>query len=295
MSTLLDKLRGKPRKEIVDKLKDKYRLLIINDDTLEEKVSFVLSPMNVFIWGGIVVISLIVAVISLVAFTPLREYIPGYADLDMKKRATEALLKADSLEELSDKMSLYLKNLQSVIDGNPVALHQNLDSSDVSDYKKVQNTKSEEDSLLRNLVEVEDSYNIQSDVSEQESSSLLKMYFFPPVKGVVTSSFNAEEKHFGVDVVASKDEAIKSVADGTVVSASWTAEAGHVIQIQHNFNLLSVYKHNSVLLKKQGDKVKAGDAVAIIGNSGEMTTGPHVHFEMWLEGQAVDPKNFIVF
>lgn len=294
MASLLDKFRGKGRQEIVEKLKDKYRLLIINDENLEEKLSFVLSPMNVFVWGGLSIITLITLVIMTVAFTPLREYIPGYSDLDMKKKATTALLKADSLQDVANKMDIYIQNIQSVINGDPVALRSNLDSLKNVDYKKIENIPTEEDSLLRNLVEVEDSYNI-SENDEEENTSLSKIFFFPPIKGIVTSGFDEDERHFGVDIVSGKDESIKSIAEGTVISAAWTAEAGHVIQIQHSFNLISVYKHNSILLKKEGDKVKAGDAIAIIGNSGELTTGPHVHFEMWLEGHPVDPTRFIVF
>lgn len=294
MASLFDKFRGKPRKEIVERLKDKYRLLIINDESLEEKFSFILSPMNVFVWGGVSAIGLIILVITTIAFTPLREYIPGYSDLDMKKKATEALLRADSLQDVANKMDIYIQNIQSVINGNPLSLKDNLDSLKNVDYKKIENTPTEEDSLLRNLVELEDSYNI-SETKDEDKSSLSKIFLFPPIKGIVTSNFDEEENHFGIDIVAGKDESVKCIADGTVISAAWTAEAGHVIQIQHNFNLISVYKHNSLLLKKEGEKVKAGDAIAIIGNSGELTTGPHVHFEMWLEGHPVDPKRFIVF
>lgn len=293
LASLIDKFRGKPRKEIVEKLKDKYRLLIINDDNLEEKFSFVLSPLNVFVWGGFTAISLIILVILVIAFTPLREYIPGYADLDMKKKATQALLRADSLQEVANYMDVYIQNIQGIINGDPIALKANIDSLKKLDYKKIENVPTKEDSLLRNLVELEDSYNI-SEADQESVTSLSKIYFFPPVKGVITASFDEEEKHFGVDIVSGKDEAIKCIADGTVISAAWTAEYGHVIKVQHSFNLISVYKHNSLLLKKEGDKVRAGDAISIIGNSGELTTGPHVHFEMWLEGKAVDPKKFMV-
>ncbi len=291
---LLHKVKGKPRKEIVQKLKLKYRLLIINDENLEEKFSFLLSPMNVFIWGGTISISIIIIIILTIAFTPLREYIPGYSDINTKRNAAKAVLKADSLEQKLYQLDLYIKNIQSIINGEPILLTQSTHPDSLKpEYKNLEAKSSKEDSLLRNLVEIEDSYNVNS--SSEVEQTLSKLFLFPPLKGVITSGFDKNEKHFGIDIVASKNEAVKSIADGTVIISSWTSESGYIIQVQHAFNMISVYKHNSMLLKKEGERVKAGEAIAIIGNTGELTTGPHVHFEIWLEGKPVDPQKLIVF
>jgi murein DD-endopeptidase MepM/ murein hydrolase activator NlpD len=121
------------------------------------------------------------------------------------------------------------------------------------------------------------------------------VFFFPPLRGIVTTTFDRSEGHYGIDVVTKADAAVKSCLDGTVTLASWTTDAGHVIQVQHRYNLVSLYKHNSTLLRKVGDRVKAGEAIAIVGNSGELTTGPHLHFELWLNGEPVDPQAYMVF
>ena len=145
--------------------------------------------------------------------------------------------------------------------------------------------------MLREYVEREDSYSLTDD---KENISK-QIYFFAPLKGTITNEFDPSKEHFGIDVVAPKDEAIKATLDGTVVFAEWTVETGYVIQLQHANNIVSNYKHNSVLLKKVGDEVKAGDVIAIIGNSGELSSGPHLHFELWKEGKPINPKEFINF
>ena len=154
--------------------------------------------------------------------------------------------------------------------------------------------KAKEDSLLRDYVEREDSYSLKA-TSASSSSSESRLYYFTPLKGTVTNTFNQAEAHFGVDIVAPKNEAIKAALDGTVIFADWTVETGYVIQLQHKNNITSIYKHNSVLLKEVGQRVKAGEAIAIIGNTGKLSSGPHLHFELWKEGKAIDPMQFINF
>jgi murein DD-endopeptidase MepM/ murein hydrolase activator NlpD len=152
-----------------------------------------------------------------------------------------------------------------------------------------------EDSLLRVQIEAEGLYNLSVVDTKNDKDNLTRLHFFPPLKGVVTNPFNAKSGHLGIDVVAPPNEVIVAIADGTVTLSSWTLETGYVIQIQHQNNLISAYKHNSKLLKQSGAQVKAGEAIAIIGNSGELTTGPHLHFEMWHNGTPINPEQYIVF
>jgi murein DD-endopeptidase MepM/ murein hydrolase activator NlpD len=156
-------------------------------------------------------------------------------------------------------------------------------------------TRSEEDSLLRLQMESRDRFEL-IDADEKAFSSGIGSYsFFAPVKGSIVTQFNPAQKHYGIDIVAGPDEVIKSALDGTVVIANFTAETGYVIGVQHSNNLFTLYKHNSALLKSLGDYVRAGEVIAIIGNTGELTTGPHLHFELWFNGSPVDPKDYIAF
>jgi len=289
------------RKKLRNRLQTRYRLVVMNDETFKERASLLLTPLNVIVLGGATVIFLIVLVTYLIAFTPLREYVPGYADVNLRRQVFENTLRADSLENELLLKDLYLQNLNNVIAGEtPVQRAQQPDTS--KDYSAIEFNISEQDSLLRAMVEQEERYNIQ-DLSLVLSASGQPMYqnntrnlfFFAPVKGEVTSGFDVREKHYAVDVVAKENEPIKATLDGTVILSTWTYDAGHIIGIQHSGNLMSLYKHCSVLLKKTGKSVKAGEVIAVVGNSGELTTGPHLHFELWFNGHAVDPQEHIVF
>ena len=172
------------------------------------------------------------------------------------------------------------------------------DNSTKKDFKNVSLDKSALETKLRNEVEnMSKEYLavLKTDISSSQTSSLKNFFFFTPVKGVLTNLFNISEKHFGVDIVAQKGESIKAVLDGTVIFSQWTLENGWIIALQHTQNVISIYKHNSTLLKKEGSIVKAGEPIAIIGNSGENTTGTHLHFELWFNGVPVNPKEYISF
>ncbi len=284
----------KPRQRIYKKLRNKYRLVVMNDETLEERTSFRLAPMNVFVSVGIIFIILITATIYLIAFTGLREYIPGYADPGMKRKVFQLNLKADSLQRVLDSYDLYLNNIKNVMSGKTEGKPENKSNTSIqAKYDTLRNLpKSREDSLFRLEMERQDRETLKG---AAEKNGIGIFFFFSPVKGTITSGFDVREKHYGVDIVAPENEAIKAASDGTVVFANFTTETGYVIAIQHGNNLLSMYKHNSSLLKKTGDSVKAGDAIAIIGNTGEHTTGPHLHFELWYNGTPVDPQKYITF
>jgi murein DD-endopeptidase MepM/ murein hydrolase activator NlpD len=165
-------------------------------------------------------------------------------------------------------------------------------------YAAIEFENSEQDSLLRAMVEEEERYNIQNiqfGAKQSMEMNIRDIFFFAPLKGDITAGFDSKEQHYAVDIVAKENEPIKSCLDGTVIFSSWTYDSGHVVAIQHSSNLTSFYKHCSVLLKKTGESVKAGEVVAIVGNSGELTTGPHLHFELWFNGRAVNPEDYIVF
>lgn len=285
----------KKKARIFKKLKDKYRLVILNESTFEESLSYRLSPLNVFTLVAALSIILISFVIILMAFTPLREYIPGYTDVRLRKNLTEQIILTDSLERKMQQNQRFIKNVQLILRGeNPDSL---LDEDIQIQEEPVELQgiqKSKQDSLLREFVEREDSYSLEVH-PDQDDLPPSQIYFFPPLQGPITNGYNAAQNHFGIDIVAPKDEAIKAALDGTVIFAGWTMETGNVIQLQHANNLITVYKHNSVLLKDMGDRVSAGEPIAIVGNSGELSSGPHLHFEIWQNGIALNPEEYITF
>ncbi|WP_298792824.1 M23 family metallopeptidase [uncultured Allomuricauda sp.] len=284
----------KKRKEIKRKLLHKYRLVILNESTFEEKISFKLSRLNVFVTGTLFIIVLIGLTTLIIAFTPLREYIPGYSSTRLKRQATELTYKTDSLVTVLNYTNRYLDNVRLVLRGDIENNEVNRDSL-FEKYKldpsSVDLTPIRQDLLLREEVELEDKYNLfERDV--ENVGTLL----FSPVSGTLSQRYDPENKHYAVDVVAPKDTPVKSIGDGTVLFSEWTAETGYVIIIEHrDNNLTSVYKHNGSLSKVQGDLVKAGEIIASIGNTGELTTGPHLHFELWRKGKPVNPLNYIDF
>jgi murein DD-endopeptidase MepM/ murein hydrolase activator NlpD len=288
--------RKQKRKELVSKLKLKYRLVILNDETFEEKASLKLSPLNVFIVVGSLALFLITSTIYIIAFTPLREYIPGYADVGMRRNLLNLTLKADSLEKESQLKETYILNIKNVINGNINADKSANPKDTTNKYVNISSKPSEQDLAFREEIEdQEKSYSLKVNENSNNRNDISSFFFFVPIKGMVTASFNERENHYGVDVAAQKDEAVKVVLDGTVIFSQWSAKTGHTLQIQHSNNLISVYKHNSALLKKEGDRVSAGDPVAIVGNSGELTSGPHLHFELWYNGAPVNPQDYINF
>jgi murein DD-endopeptidase MepM/ murein hydrolase activator NlpD len=285
----------KANKRIYRKLRNKFRLVVMNDETFEEKISIRLSPLNVFVSIGSVLISLITLIIYIIAFTPLREYIPGYADVSMKRRLISLSLKADSLASQVQTQETYMHNLAGVMEGKAGKDTTTTQPSSVRYDTLHESGISEEDSILRTRIESRDRFDLAISPPKAFSSSISSFYFFTPVKGTVTSAFDPRQKHFGVDVVATPDEAIKATLDGTVILADWTSDAGYVIGVQHSNNLFSIYKHNSALLKSPGSFVKAGEVIAFIGNTGEFTSGPHLHFELWYNGNPVNPEDYMPF
>lgn len=281
------------KKRFLKRLKNKFRLVILNDTTFEEKLSFRLSPLNVFlllISGSVLLITVVTIII---AFTPLREFIPGYTDVTLRQNLTNMVLKVDSLENDLSVKQHYINNIRLIMQGqvpNDTISNQN---GLAPQYDEDARTISKEDSLFRDFVEKEDAFNINTNKLSKGNTLLSGTYFFTPLNGIVTGGFEPKKDHYGIDIVAPENEAIKATLKGVVVFTGWTAETGHVISLQHENNLISIYKHNSVLMKEIGDQVNAGDAIAIIGNSGELTNGPHLHFELWHDGVAINPETYL--
>ncbi len=287
----------KKEKGFLRKMLNKYRLVILNDDTFEEKLNVRLTRFNVFLIAGTIGLLLIIGTIYLIAFTPLREYIPGYADFNTRKVLRELSLRADSLERNLRQKDLFIMNIRNIVEGRDLLEEIPDTVSDPQAFMIEELPRSREDSLLRAEMELtaqfENNYwgfNGMPISRQPESFS-----FFPPLSGMISSHFNPSKGHYGVDVVADHDAVIKATMEGTVIIATFTLETGYTIGIQHGQNIISIYKHNSRLLKEQGSKVEAGEAIAIIGDTGLYSTGTHLHFELWFNGSPVNPTDFIVF
>jgi len=285
--------KEKPRKKIVKKLLHKYRLVILNEDTFEEKLSFKLNRLNVFVFTTLLAMFLVAITTVIIAFTPLREYIPGYSSTELKRQATELNYKTDSLQMVVEMNERYLASIKKVLTGDLEIEQINKDSilnESFIDPRMVDLSPSRTDSILREQVAQEDKYSIF-----EFSSNMITSVLFPPIKGLVSDGYDLQAKHYGVDITAPENSPVKATADGTVIFAEWTLQTGYVLIIEHQNNLISVYKHNATISKQQGDLVKAGEVIATIGNTGSLTTGVHLHFELWSNGYPVNPTLFIDF
>jgi murein DD-endopeptidase MepM/ murein hydrolase activator NlpD len=290
----MEKPKGK--RKFIDKLKDRYRLVILNESTLEDVWYAVLSRFNVMVWLGFIGILLVAMGIVLVSFTPLREYIPGYPDGNIRWLYLQNAIKMDSLEQQINIRDQYIENIRFILRGKETLSY--MDNTDsLPQTTNIDHENIAFDSLLGMQLQDEDRYNVTTSIfqPEQEKFEINKLHFFCPLKGTITNLYDARGNHYGIDIVSNLNEPILSVLDGTVIMAGWTLEAGYVIQVQHNNDLISIYKHNSQLLKRMGDRVRSGEVLAIIGNTGEYTTGPHLHFELWHRGKPLNPRDYIVF
>jgi murein DD-endopeptidase MepM/ murein hydrolase activator NlpD len=286
----------KKKKKLIHRLNNKYRLIIYNDKTFEELFWVRLSRLNLFTIIGISAIALIIIVIIVIAYTPIREFIPGYPNGEMTSKIKLNSIKVDSLESEIQKRDKYFDNLKMIIEGKDIddKIHSYTKDTNFKS-KNISFKKSKVDSVFRNQVEASEKFNLLLFDGKRNNDDFNSLHFFTPLKGLVTNHFNLSENHYGVDVVSKPDEVISATLDGTITLSSWTLETGYIIEIQHSANLISVYKHLSQRLKEVGSKVKAGEAIAIIGNSGELSSGPHLHFELWRNGIPLNPENYIMF
>ena len=285
-------VKKKRHKAFWSNIKFKYKLTIINENTLEEVVGLRVSKLN-----GISVLLSVLTVLFLVAsviiaFTPLRNYLPGYMNSEIRAQVVENALRVDSLQQLVDRQNLYIMNIQDIFSGTiRVDTVHNLDSlTTVRADSWMERTQREAE--VRKQYEETEKYNLTSITARPDIEGLI---FYRPTRGMITEKFDADRKHYGTDIAANPGESVLATLDGTVILSTYTAETGYVIEVQHNQDFISVYKHCSSLLKREGDTVQAGEAIALVGNSGQLTTGPHLHFELWHKGRAVNPEQYIVF
>jgi len=276
----------------VQRWRNKFRFVILNDDTFEELLTLKLSPLNIFVFSVVTIVSTIALTTTVIAFTPLKELIPGYASSKLRREAIELALTTDSLTAAIDRNERYIQGVQRILQGEVIdTVLQKLETDTSSNSAEiVLSDPSAQDSAFREWVEEENAFTLNQGGAELGIPQLIS-----PLDGIITSEFDKATNHFAVDIAAASNTPVKTCYEGTVVFADWTSETGNIIIVQHENNLLSAYKHNSALLKEVGEFVRSGEAIAIIGNSGENSTGPHLHFELWFEGAPIDPQNFIKF
>jgi murein DD-endopeptidase MepM/ murein hydrolase activator NlpD len=275
-------------------LKNKYRLVILNDNTFGERFSLRLSPLSLIVGALAITILMTTLVTSLVAFTPLREYIPGYGNIAERKQILDLTSKADSIEELIAARDVYINNVLNVLKDSLEKRSDKPKKDTTGKYAKIDIGPGKADREFREDYE-ENKNNSIATLSNPRLKGLAELVFFTPVKGMVIAPYNIKEEHFGVDVVTKEDELVKTVLDGTVVFTGFSAQDGYVVQVQHSNNLTSIYKHNSEILKKTGEHVKSGDPVSVVGNTGERSKGPHLHFELWYNGIPINPQDCVAF
>jgi murein DD-endopeptidase MepM/ murein hydrolase activator NlpD len=283
--------QNKIKKKFFRKIKDQYRLIIYNDTTFQSVWSMKLSRLKVFTITSLLSAVIVVLVILLIATTGLREYIPGYPKAEYRQMLVRTALQVDSLEAELQKRDDFFSGIRAIISGE--APEDNLIVETEVEPNEIEFGEFNHDSVFQDKLLAE-----QLSLSMKDNGinpGLSQIHFFVPLEGVVSNHFDAGSDHFGVDLVSGPNARIYSVLGGTVIFAGWTLETGYVMYIQHEANLISVYKHNAELLKSTGEMVSAGETIAIVGNSGELTTGPHLHFELWHEGKPLNPEQYIDF
>ena len=271
-----------------------FRLAFIDNKTHQHLVTLNFTRTTFFITVVTILVVLCAAIYSIIAFTPVRTFIPGYPDARSKRAAIQNAITIDSLENVIFRWELYSENLRRAVEGvEPVKIDSLIKAQNTSRAESLDMDKiARQDSLLREQVKEEEQFGI-SDRGRRDLP-IEGLHFFTPLKGVVSQGYDPVI-HPYIDLAAPEGSVVKATLDGTVIFAGWSDDAGHTIQIQHDGDIVSIYKHNDKLLKKTGDKVTAGTPIALVGNTGELTTGDHLHFELWHKGQTVDPTLYIKF
>tara|TARA_B100000575_G_scaffold282459_1_gene274165 strand:+ start:8511 stop:9368 length:858 start_codon:yes stop_codon:yes gene_type:complete len=282
----------KKKNTLIDKLSERFHILLVNEKTLEKKKIFSSSTINMAISSLIGFLLILSLTFLLIYFTPLKEYFRGYTSVELRENSIENSMKLDSLEQLYIIQRNYIKSLKDLLSGNisfeELDITSQINNENMRELEIIDTNT--EDSILRVIVEEEDKYNA-FDIQGERFTSVL----FPPVKGGLSSEFDEENKHYGVDIIMPENSPVHSISEGVVVFSEWTSATGFVIIIEHLNGLTSIYKHNSSITKNQGDIVETGEIIAFTGNTGELTTGPHLHFELWYKGEPVDPESYIEF
>lgn len=298
---------GDDDRSLMEKLRDKYRLVIMNDETFEEVSSLKLSPLAVYAFVSTLIVGTAIGVTLLIVYTPLKRYIPGYGDYQRDTEVRTLTAKVRDMEVEMEAVRRYNDNIRNILNGDLSAMSRE------SAEQQGQLTN-QEDTLPMNVDRIPEDDELRAAVAKGSVTSqpataannavstpanrdvpLEKVYFVPPVTGMVTARFDMAKSHFGIDIGAAHNTPIKVAADGVVISSGYTVETGYSIAVQHPNNVVTMYKHNSVLYKKEGTPVKAGEAIALMGNTGEASSGPHLHFEIWHRGRPINPEDYIHF
>lgn len=277
-----------------DNKRTNFRLAIMDDKSHEQLLTLHFTRTGAFVAIVTVMVMFCAIIYSIIAYTPVRTFIPGYPDALSKRAAIQNAIKVDSLESVIFRWELYSENLKRVIAGEEAVKIDSilLNSAKASDGSADISSLLKKDSVLRQTVMEEEQFNISA--RSHRDLPIEGVLFFTPLKGVVSQGYDPAI-HPYIDITAPAGSVVKAALDGTVIFAGWSDDAGHTIQIQHDGDIVSIYKHNEKLLKKTGDKVAAGAPIALVGNTGEMTTGTHLHFELWHKGETVDPTKYISF
>ncbi len=292
---------NKEDKKWKEKLKDDYRLVIMNHETFEEVGSYKLSLLNVYVIASSIIVLVALMIIGLIIFTPIKRYIPGYGDVKEHAELMRINEQMQLMEEELVAQRAYTENFRRILVGNTEFSEFEEEEADAKVPDSLLSVERiEEDEVLRKEIEAGELTQEQQLLKQTANISpkeipLEQLYFIPPISGVVSAGYQPDIQHYGTDILAPKNTPVKAALDGYVFMSDWTLETGHTIGVQHAYNLISFYKHNSALLKESGDFVNSGEALAIIGNSGTLSSGPHLHFELWHNGKPVNPSDYINF
>ena len=301
---------GDDDRTLMEKLRDKYRLVIMNDDTFEEVTSMKITPLSLYIGVSSLIVGTAILVTALIVWTPLKRYIPGYGDFTRDEEIAQLTSKVADMEEEMEAHRRYNENFRKILNGDLADISkeavqkQGIPADSVGAIPPEDIERIPEDEQLRSAVDkgtfTKDPATVAAaaqttSVGMPQDVPLEQLFFVPPVSGEMTAGFDLQKSHYGIDVAAPKNTAVKAAANGVVISAGYTVETGYSIAIQHPNNVVTMYKHNSVLLKQTGSAIKAGEAIAIIGNTGVESSGPHLHFELWFNGSPINPQEFVAF
>lgn len=283
-----------------EKLGDTYRLVVRHDETFSELGSYRFTLMHIYLYLLGALLVLLTLTFLLFFFTPLKTLVPGYGLIEDQSAFIQLKADYEELEDQVEAQQLYVNSLRRMLTDDPEQIQEVIAVDSATEEVDTDGQVIKEDSLFRKKIENESELlelrdDLISNLSLTSQRNLDQIHFVPPVKGEITAPFMPENLHYGVDIMAPSNTPILATLDGMVITSDWTLETGYTLGILHDNNLVSFYKHNSANLKQTGERVNAGEAVAIIGNSGTLTTGPHLHFELWLGDKAIDPAEYLIF
>jgi murein DD-endopeptidase MepM/ murein hydrolase activator NlpD len=288
------KIKAKP----TSRLRNKFRFVILNDETFEEKFSLTLTRVNVWLFFGIAAFTLVFLTSAAIIYTPLKYFIPGFGDYNYRGQMLQLKFKTDSLENVLYARQLWLDNVLDIATGNIDTTRPKPDNNTNIDKSTLKVPEAgDAEKGLRKQIEADENFSLSATAGSGSEAvdEVLQMHLIAPVTGYVTDRYDPVKNHYGIDIAVKAKEPVKVVQDGKVIASDYTFENGYTITVQHANNLVSVYKHNASITKRSGTHVKAGEVIGFTGNTGENSTGPHLHFELWHEGKSLNPADYILF